>query len=97
MKRNVPLLGFVIGAILPLLGMFIVYLILFQGVDFNQFLKNLRHQPSQAAKVISLGILINVIPFIFYTNKRLDLTARGIFIATMLYAVFMLLIKFVWS
>ncbi|OSZ82215.1 hypothetical protein CAP35_02800 [Chitinophagaceae bacterium IBVUCB1] len=97
MKRNVPLLGFVIGAILPLIGMFIVYLILFQGIALEDFIKQLRHTPSQATKVISLGILINIIPFIFYTNKRLDLTARGIFIATMLYAVFMLLIKFVWN
>ncbi|MBL7683230.1 MAG: hypothetical protein JNK00_07690 [Flavipsychrobacter sp.] len=97
MKRNVPLLGFVIGAILPLIGIFIVYLILFQGISFTEFLKEMRHMPTQATKVISLGILVNIIPFIFYTNKRLDLTARGIFVATMLYAVLMLLIKFVWN
>ncbi len=97
MKRNVPLLGFLIGAILPLIGIFIVYLILFRSIAFPDFVKDMIHMPTQATKVISLGILINILPFIFYTNKRLDLTARGIFVATMLYAVVMLLIKFAWN
>ncbi len=97
MKRNVPLLGFVIGAILPLIGIFIVYLILFRTTPFPEFAQEMIHRPTIATKVISLGILINILPFIFYTNKRLDLTARGIFVATMLYAVAMLLIKFVWN
>lgn len=97
MKRNVPLLGFLIGAILPIIGIFIVYLILFRSIGFPDFVKDMIHMPTQATKVISLGILINILPFIFYTNKRLDLTARGIFVATMLYAVVMLLIKFAWN
>lgn len=97
MKRNVPLLGFLIGAILPLIGIFIVYLIMFRTTPLPEFVKEMIHRPTIATKVISLGILINILPFIFYTNKRLDLTARGIFVATMLYAVAMLLIKFVWN
>ena len=60
MKRNVPLLGFVIGAILPLIGIFIVYLILFRSIAFPDFVKDMIHMPTQATKVISLGILINI-------------------------------------
>ena len=49
-----------------------------------------------AATILSLCLLANAIPFIYYTNKRLDHTARGIFIATMLYAVLIVLLKWVW-
>lgn len=96
MKRNLPVLGFIIGAILPLIGYLLVFLVLAHGQTLGQFSANMADNHPNLAKVLSLSILINVIPFIFYTNRRLDLTARGIFIATMLYAVVIVLLKFVW-
>lgn len=97
MKRNVSALGFIIGLILPVIGFFIVYLILFHNLAFGDFTKYLMHAHDKAAMVISLAIIINVAPFIYFTNKRLDLSARGVFIATMLYAVLIVLLRFVWS
>jgi hypothetical protein len=97
MKRNVPIFGFIIGALLPILGLFIVFLIL--GGDysgFSDFFRSMLNNGRQAALFLTLGLLINIIPFIFYTNKRLDLTARGILVATMLYAVLIVLVKYVW-
>lgn len=96
MKRNVSLLGFIIGAILPLLGVIIVYMLLFKGAGMSDIVRNITRDFDVTAKVLSLAIIINVIPFIFYTNNRLDLTARGILIATMLYAVLIVMLKFVW-
>jgi len=96
MKRNLPVLGFIIGIIMPLIGFLVVFLILGQGATFSQFCANMAGNHPNLAKVLSLSILANVIPFMFYTNKRLDLTARGIFIATMLYAVAIILLKYVW-
>jgi hypothetical protein len=95
MKRNIPLLGFFIGAVLPLLGMVIVYFILFRNASFGDFFRGLLNDKQVAAKVLSLSLLLNIIPFIFYTNKRLDLTARGILVATMLYFLVFVLLKFV--
>lgn len=97
MKRNVPILGFLIGIIMPVVGLYIVSLIFKNGASFGDFFKALRHSHDQAAKVLSLAILLNILPFIFYTNKRLDLTARGILVATMLYAVLIVLLRFAWS
>ncbi|MBW7913478.1 MAG: hypothetical protein H3C54_07225 [Taibaiella sp.] len=96
MKRNVSLLGLIIGLLLPVVGIFIVYLVMSRGSSFDSFFNTLKHNFDTAALVLSLSILINIIPFIYYTNRRLDLTARGILIATMLYAVFIVLLKFVW-
>jgi len=96
MKRNLPVLGFIVGIIMPLIGYLVVYLVLGQGQSFGQFSANMAGNHPNLAKVLSLSILANVIPFIFYTNRRLDLTARGIFIATMLYALAIVLLKYVW-
>lgn len=96
MKRNVPVLGLIIGLIFPMLGMLVMYLIKFTGVPFAEFMSTMTGNHKVAAMVLSLSLLANAIPFIFYTNKRLDLTARGILIATMLYAVLIVLLKFVW-
>lgn len=96
MKRNVSLLGLIIGLLLPLVGIFIVYLVMSRGASFGSFVGKMKTDFDAAALVLSLSILINIIPFIYYTNRRLDLTARGLLIATMLYAVLIVLLKFVW-
>jgi hypothetical protein len=43
-----------------------------------------------------LSLLANLVPFVWFTSKRLDFWARGVFIATMIYVLFIVLIKFVW-
>ena len=96
MQRNVPVLGLIIGIIFPMLGMLVMYLIKFTGTPFGEFIDAMGNNHKVAAMVLSLSLLANAIPFIYYTNKRLDLTARGILIATMLYAVLIVLLKFVW-
>lgn len=97
MKRNIPILGFAIGVLMPFLGLIIMYFLKARGLGFGEFLSELIRRPKEAATVLSLCLLAEIIPFIYYTNKRLDLTARGILIATILYAVFIVLLKFVWN
>jgi hypothetical protein len=96
MKKNIALFGFFIGAILPLLGMVLVYFLKFNGVGFTPFIKAFFADGKIAAKILMLSVLINLIPFIYYTNRRLDLTGKGIFIATMIYVVFILFLMYVW-
>lgn len=96
MKRNVPVLGFIIGALLPILGIFLFHLAVDAHQSMGSFIDSLMHQHQLAAKVLTLSILINLIPFLFFTSRKLDYAARGVFIATMLYVVFILLIKYVW-
>lgn len=90
--------GFAIGILMPVIGYFLVYLILFRTTyAFKDFGPYLMHTHDKAAMVISLAMIMNVIPFIYFTNKRLDYSARGILIATMLYALLVILLRFVWS
>ena len=90
------MLGFFIGLLLPVLGFFIVYLVMGSGAGLGEFFGDMFRFKAIAALYLTLSILINIVPFIYYTNKRLDHTARGILVATMLYAVLIILIKYVW-
>ncbi len=96
MKRNVPVLGFILGIIMPLLGLLLFYLVKFSGMGMEEFISVLLRNHEETAKILSLALIANLIPFIYYTSKRLDLTARGVLISTMLYAVLIVLLKFVW-
>jgi hypothetical protein len=96
MKRNVPIWGFLLGLIFPILGLTILYFIKYSNTPVNKFVSALFEDHKAAAVFLSLSLLANLIPFIYYTNKRLDYTAKGILIATMLYALLIILLRFVW-
>ena len=97
MRRNVPILGFIIGAIVPLLGFAVVYL-LFRNPNqsLESFISVYWANNKMFAKLMTLSILANLIPFVYCNFKRYDYVSRGIFIATMLYVVFIILLMFVW-
>ena len=96
MKRDIPILGFIIGLLLPLVGVIIMYFLWGNHEGIFEFIRSLTHLKGMASKVLTLSLLINLVPFVFYTSKRLDQTAKGVFIATMIYAVIVVFIKFVW-
>lgn len=96
MKLNMPITGFIIGIFLPFLGMYIMYLLWGNHIGVGNFASSLTMQKGMAAKVVLLGVLANLAPFVYFNLKRLDYAMRGVFIATMLYAVLIVLIKFVW-
>lgn len=94
MNRNAPILGLILGILFPILGVLIMYFIKFNSEPFVDFIKILFSQPKVGAMIFSLGIIGNLIPFLYYTNRRLDLTARGVLVATMLYAVLIIILRF---
>lgn len=97
MKRNIPIIGFIIGALVPLLGYFIVYLIFRNGgQSLESFTTAYWSNNKTFAKIMTLSILANLVPFVYCNFKRYDYVSRGIFIATMLYVVFIVLLMFVW-
>lgn len=97
MKRDTPIIGFIIGALLPIIGYLIVYSVFKAGSQsLSNFTQTYISQHKLFAKLITLSILINLIPFAYCNFKRYDYIARGVFIATMLYVVFVILMMFVW-
>ena len=96
MKRNVPVVGFVIGLFLPLAGLLIMKFLWFGHETFSEFIHRLGANHSILAKVLTMSLLVNLIPFVYCINKRYDYTMNGVVVATMLYAVLIVLIMFVW-
>ena len=94
MRINQAIVGLFIGLFTPLLGFIIVFFILGRGMDFSSFVEMLLARPSEAAKVISLSTLANIAPFLYFNRRRLDQTVKGIVIATILYAVSFIYVKF---
>ena len=96
MKRDVPILGFIIGLLLPVLGFLIMYLLWSHGMKFGPFVSILSRDHKAFARVLTMSLLVNLIPFVYCNSKRYDNTSRGVVVATMLYAVFIVLVMFVW-
>lgn len=96
MRRDSPITGLLIGLLLPILGFAIMYLLWGHGMRFGYFMNVLMKNNKEFAKVLTMSLLINLAPFVYANTKRLDNLMRGIVVATMLYAVVIVLIMFVW-
>lgn len=97
MRINRPIVGFLLGLLMPVIGFFIVFFVMRGGNSFASFLTILGAQHRLLSTVISLSILANLVPFIYFNSRRLDEASKGVFIATMLFAVVIVLLRFVWT
>lgn len=90
-------LGLVLGFLAPILGLVIYYFIEFYSlnVSFTEFLGYLRRYKGTLTGVSSISLVANAILFTFYVNARKDRTIKGIFIATLIYGITVLLVKLV--
>ena len=93
MRINQPIVGFIFGVLSPVVGLLVVYFIFNRELSVGQFISQLSHNHKLLSKMMSLSLLANAVPFVLLTNRRLDYAARGVFIATMLYALAIVLLK----
>lgn len=80
---------------MPLIGFIVVYFILGRGMSFGGFVEHLSNSGDAASKVISLSVLANLLPFLYFNRRRLDQAVKGIVIATILYMVLFIYMKYV--
>ncbi len=84
--------GFIAGIILPLISFLIFYLIRYGEIhplEFFQFI----YFRSILSSLLSLNILPNLLLFYIFIRKNYLFSARGILLATFLYAGIVLFIK----
>ncbi len=86
-------LGIVLGFLAPVVGMLTYYFIQFRLFTLKEFFQLMFTQKSLLTGIISISLIANAIVFTIYINNRNDRTARGVFIATCIYAIASLLIK----
>ena len=94
LKKDNLRFGLVLGFLSPVLGFFIYYLVKIRLFSFQEFLQLIRGNPSLLTGIISLSLITNAVVFTIYINRQKDQTARGVFIATCIYAL--LALSFKW-
>lgn len=96
LKDNVRL-GLLLGFLAPLVGMLLYYFIQFRSViTFSEFIHIILVQRTLLTALVSVSLVANAIVFTIYINRRLDQTAKGIFIATCIYGIASLIWKFLF-
>ena len=92
-KRDDIKLGILLGFLAPIVGMFIYYFIQFRMFTLSEFFRIMFSQKQLLTGIVSISLIANAIIFTIYINSHRDKTARGIFIATCIYAIASLLYK----
>ena len=87
MKKDNLKLGLILGFIAPIIGLFGYYFWKFRLFTLNEFFQVLNMQKSLLSGIISVALIANAILFTLYINEHKDKTAKGIFIATCIYAL----------
>lgn len=93
LKKDKLSFGLLIGFIAPVFGLFAYYFLKFRLFTLQEFFQVLMAQKSLLTGIVSLSLIINAVVFTIYINQHRDKTARGIFIATCVYALASLGVK----
>jgi hypothetical protein len=93
LKKDNLKLGLILGFIAPVVGLFGYYLLKFRLFTLQEFFEVLLLQKSLLTAIISIALIANAVVFTIYINQQKDKTARGVFVATCVYAVVSLFIK----
>jgi hypothetical protein len=95
-KKDNLRLGLVLGLVAPIISLVIYYFVRFYPTfSMREFFFFLRTNKPQITAVSVPCLLANIALFTYYINSHKDSTAKGIFAATIVYAIAALLFKFV--
>ncbi len=93
-KLDTTSVGLILGLIMPVIGVFVYYKIAGFWMNFHTFIAKVRDL-GVSSKVLSLGVLANLVIFLIFINLDFQRTSRGILIATFIYAAIILAMKFI--
>jgi hypothetical protein len=95
-KKDNLRLGMVLGLVAPIISLVIYYFVKFYPVyPFKEFLNFVRSDKSQITAISVPCLVLNIALFTIYINSHRDQTAKGVFAATLIYAIIALLFKFI--
>lgn len=94
LKKDSFTLGLILGFLAPLLGIVLFYLFKFSAFTFKEFLEVMVMWKSFFTSVITVSLIADGALFTIYINTERDQTARGIFVATLVYTLLCLVLKY---
>jgi hypothetical protein len=95
LKKDNFIFGFIMGLLAPFVGFAVFKYSKLQSLSYFQALQYIFVQPGHKmlTVAISLSLMANAVLFTIYINAHIDNTAKGIFWATLIYALTALSIK----
>jgi hypothetical protein len=95
-KKDNLKFGIVLGLLGPLFAMLLYYFWVFsRTISLTEYFYVLRTNKQLLTAISSISLLANAILFTVYINTHRDKTAKGVFVATLLYGIFVLVYKLV--
>jgi hypothetical protein len=98
LKKDNLKFGILLGILGPLLAMLLYYFWVFsRTISLAEYFYVLRTNRQLLTAISSISLLANAILFTIYINTHRDKTAKGIFVATLIYGIAVLVYKLVHS
>jgi hypothetical protein len=95
-KRDNLKFGILLGILGPLFAMLLYYFSVFsRTISLTEYFYVLRNNKQLLTAISSISLLANAILFTVYINTHRDKTAKGIFVATLIYGIAVLVYKLV--
>jgi hypothetical protein len=95
-KRDNLKFGILLGVIGPLLAMVIYYFWVFsRTISLTEYFYVLSTNKQLLTAISSISLLANAVLFTVYINTHRDKTAKGVFVATLIYGIFVLVYKLI--
>ncbi|MEO5984861.1 MAG: hypothetical protein ABIP80_05110 [Ferruginibacter sp.] len=97
-KRDDIKLGIILGILAPVVGLVIFILYKLGNLSIPEGFQFLLVEPGLRtfSAALSLSLILNAVLFTLYINNTKDLTAKGIFFATLIYGAVILVIKTIY-
>ncbi len=84
--------GFYPGIIFPIIIFLVFYIVQYKEVSFKDYIESM-WQFQLLFKLLSLCVVPNLLLFLYYFKQKKDMAARGVLMATFLYAFIVLISK----
>ena len=95
-KKDNLRLGLILGLVAPILSLLVYYFIKFYPLySIKDFFGFMQTNKAQITAISVPCLVLNIVLFTVYINSHRDKTAKGVFAATLIYAIIALLFKFI--
>jgi len=88
------LTGWLIGTFIPIVIFLLTYQVKYSEMEFQIFIRNI-WKMKIFMKLLSLCVFPNLGFFFFFYQIKYDMAARGVILATFMYAFFVLIVKLI--
>jgi hypothetical protein len=95
-KKDSLKFGILLGVLGPLLAMLLYYFWVFsRTISLSEYFYVLSTNKQLLTAISSISLLANAVLFTIYINTHRDKTAKGVFVATLIYGIAVLVYKLV--